>query len=188
MSGDTRMDVATNRAARKWTRREQVGRVLWALAAPLFRLSPRPLWGWRRALLRAFGARVGQGVHVYPTARIAIPWNLVLGDGCAVGDHAILYALGPITLGARATVSQYAHLCAGSHDLTRPDRPLTKTPITVGADVWIAADAFVGPGVTVGAGAVVGARAVTMKDIHPGHVVAGNPARILRRIAASETA
>lgn len=182
-----RVDVATNRAARKWTRWEQTGRVLWALATPLFRLSPRPFWGWRRAMLRAFGARVGCDVHIYPTVRITIPWNLALGDGCAVGDRAILYALGPIQIGPRATVSQYAHLCAGSHDLTRPDRPLTKPPIDIGADAWIAADAFVGPGVAVGNGAVVGARAVVMKNVPPGQVVAGNPAHTLRRKGTIQT-
>ena len=178
----TGVDVSANRAARKWTRREQAGRVLWALATPLFRLSPRPLWGWRRALLRAFGARVGRDVHVFSTARITIPWNLTLGDSCAVGDRAILYALGPITIGARATVSQGSHLCAGTHDLSRPDRALVKPPIMIGSDAWVAADAFVGPNVTVGEGAVVGARAVVMKDVEPRHVVVGNPAKSIKRL------
>ena len=170
-------DIAANRAAQKWSRREQAGRVLWALAIPFFRLSPRFFWGWRRIMLRAFGARVGREVHVYPTTRIAIPWNLTLGDRCAVGDHAILYSLGPIRLGPRATVSQYAHLCAGSHDWRDPAMPLTKSPITIGADVWVCADVFVGPGVTVGSGAILGARAVVMKDVAPRAIVSGNPAR-----------
>lgn len=176
------IDVAANRAARKWTRREQVGRVLWALAAPIFRLSPRPFWGWRRMLLRVFGAKVAPNVHVFPTVRITIPWNLDLGARCAVGDRAILYALGPITISARATVSQGAHLCAGTHDIADPARPLVKPPILIGPDAWIAADAFVGPGVTVGAGSVVGARAVVMKDVEPGHIVVGNPARTIRKV------
>ena len=174
------LDVSANRAARKWSRREQVGRVLWALALPLFRYSPRPLWGWRRMLLRLFGAKVADGVHVYPSVCIEIPWHLRLGCDCAVGDRAILYALGPITLEERATVSQGAHLCAGTHDLGDPARPLLKPPIVIGADAWICADAFIGPGVTVGNGAVVGARAVVMRDVASGHVVAGNPARIIK--------
>lgn len=182
MTDSAGIDVRANRAARKWTRREQAGRILWSIATPFFRLSPRPLWGWRRAMLRAFGAQVASAVHVYPTVRITIPWNLALGEGCAVGDQAILYALGPITIGPRATVSQYAHLCAGSHDISRPDRALLKPPIKIGAEAWIAAEAFVGPGVTVGPRAVVGARAVAMKDIAPGHVVVGNPAKTIRRL------
>ena len=175
-------DVGANRSGRKWTRREQAARVLWGLVQPLFRFSPRPLWGWRRFLLRRFGARIGHQVHVYPTVRIPMPWNLEIADQAAVGDRAILYALGPIRIAARATVSQGAHLCAGTHDLTRSDRPVLKPPIRIGAEAWIAADAFVGPGVTVGDRAVVGARAVAMKDVEAGWIVVGNPARPLRRI------
>lgn len=176
------VDVSTNRSVRKWTRREQVGRLLWTLSSPLFFLSPRPLWGWRRTMLRAFGARVAAGAHVYPSVRITIPWHLDLGEQCAVGDRAILYALGPITVGARATISQGAHLCAGTHDVSRPDRPLLKPPVTVADDAWVAADAFIGPGVIVGAGAIVGARAVVIKDVAAATVVAGNPARLVRRL------
>jgi len=171
------IDVSANRNARNWTRRELQGRVLWTMVTPLFRLSPRPLWGFRRWLLRRFGAQVGANVHVYPSVRITIPWNLEIGAETAVGDRAILYALGPIRIGARATVSHGAHLCAGTHDWRDPTMPLMKPPIEIGPDAWICADAFVGPEVTIGKGAIVGARAVVTKDIAPGTIVAGNPAR-----------
>jgi len=177
-----RIGVSENRGARKWTRREQAGRLLWAFASPLFVLSPRPLWGWRRAMLRIFGAQIGAGAHVYPNVRITIPWHLDLGEQCAVGDRSILYALGFITVGPRATVSQGAHLCAGTHDITRAERPLLKSPINIGADAWIAADAFIGPDVTIGERAIVGARAVVMKDVAPDSIVVGNPARPIRKI------
>jgi len=175
------IDVAANRRARKWTRHEQIARGLWALVWPLFGLSPRPLWGWRRLLLRLFGARVGHAVHVYPSVRITIPWNLDLADHCAIGDRAILYALGPISIGPRATISQGVHLCAGTHDLSKPSRPLVKPPIRIGADAWLCADAFVGPGVTIGSGAIVGARAVAMRDVADNMTVVGNPAQKLER-------
>lgn len=178
-----KVDVNANRTARKWSRRAQIGRVLWGVAWPLFRLSPRPLWGWRRWLLRLFGARVGRQVHIHPTVRIIIPWHLDLGAGCAVGDRAILYALGPISIGKRTTISQGAHLCAGTHDLYDPARTLLKLPIRIGDDAWICADAFIGPGVTIGRGAVAGARAVVVKDVSEDSVVAGNPARFIRRVS-----
>jgi putative colanic acid biosynthesis acetyltransferase WcaF len=171
------VDVTANRKARKWSRIEQLGRVLWAISYPLFRMSPRPLWGFRRAILRAFGASVGPDVQIYPTVRIAIPWNLLLCEGCAVGDRVILYSLGPIEIGARATISQYAHLCAGTHNWRDSEMPLVKSPIKIGADAWICADAFVGPGVSVEERAIVGARAVVVKDVVAGSIVGGNPAR-----------
>lgn len=174
------IDVDRNRAGRKWSKRVQVLRVLWALAHPLFALSPRPLWSWRRMLLRLFGAQIGPNAHIYPTVRITMPWNICIGPSAAVGDRAILYALGQITIGARATVSQGAHLCAGTHDIRQPHRPLLTPPIRVEDDAWVCADAFVGPGVAVGQGAILGARAVLMKDAAPGSVLAGNPARLIR--------
>jgi len=178
-------DVTKNRATRKWTAGEQIGRVLWALAMPLFRFSPRVLWSWRRALLRIFGAKIGSDVHIYPSVRITIPWNLEIGDQAAIGDFAILYALGRIRVGPRATVSQYAHLCAGTHDWRDPARPLVKTPIAIGDDAWICADAFVGPGVTVGEGSIVGARTVAMKDVPPDTKAVGNPMRFVGTVRPS---
>ena len=175
------IDVQANRKQRKYATSIQVARVAWALAAPLFRYSPRPLWCWRRWLLRQFGAQVGQGVHIYPSVKITMPWHLKIGDMVAIGDGAILYALGTITIDARATVSQYAHLCAGSHDWRDPNRPLLMPPIFIGADAWVCADAFVGPGVRIGAGAILGARAVALVDLPAGHIGEGNPMQIRRQ-------
>jgi putative colanic acid biosynthesis acetyltransferase WcaF len=56
---------------------------------------------------------------------------------------------------------------------------LLKPPILIGDEAWICADAFIGPGVRVGARGVVGARAVVVKDVGPGVIVAGNPARVV---------
>lgn len=174
-------DISANRAARKWSRRELAGRVLWAAVRPLFRCSPRPLWGWRRLLLRTFGARVAPQARIDPTARIFIPWNFEMGAWSAVGFDALIYNLGPVIIGERVTISQRAHLCAGTHDYRDPAMPLLKRPITVDNDAWVCADAFIGPGVKVGVGAVVGARAVVVKDVPPWTVVVGNPAREIRQ-------
>jgi putative colanic acid biosynthesis acetyltransferase WcaF len=174
----TSINVSANRRARKWSVKMQIARVLWAVVYLFFRLSPRPFWGWRRMILRGFGAKIGRGAHIYPTVRIMCPWHLSVGAQAAIGDCAILYALGTITIGARATVSQYAHLCAGTHDLRDPARPLVKAPITIAADAWVCADAFVGPGVMIGQGAVLGARAVAMRDLPAGQTGVGNPMQV----------
>lgn len=155
--------------------------MLWALVQPAFRLSPRPLWGWRRLMLRLFGARIGREVHIHPSVRITIPWNLHIGDLAAVGDDVRLYALGRIEIGRRATISQGAHLCAGTHDYRRAEFPLVKSPIAIGDDAWICADAFVGPGVRIAEMAIVGARSVVVRSVGIGSIVAGNPAIHLKQ-------
>jgi Acetyltransferase (isoleucine patch superfamily) len=175
------LNISTNRSAQKYTVGEQLRRVLWAFGKLLFRFSPRPCFGWRRFVLRCFGAKIGRCVHFYPSTIIYFPWNLTVGDWSAVGEDALIYNLGPVTLGEKVTVSHRAHLCAGTHDYTRLDLPLLKPPIVIRDQAWICADAFVGPGVTVGEGAVVGAHAVVVKDVEPWTVVAGNPARVIKK-------
>lgn len=58
--------------------------------------------------------------------------------------------------------------------------PLVYSPITIGAQAWVAAGCFIAPGVSVGEGAVVGAYSVVTKDVPAWTVVAGNPARFIR--------
>ncbi len=171
------LDIAANRRARKWSTRALAGRGLWEASWFLFAWSPRQVWGWRNGMLRLFGARIGRRVRIHPSVRVATPWNLVVGDNTAVGDGVILYSLGRITLGPDVTVSQYAHLCAGTHDHRHAALPLLKPPITIGRGAWVCADAYVGPGLRVGDYAIVGARAVVTRDVPPWTIVAGNPAR-----------
>lgn len=176
-----KLDIAENRAARKYPLRIQLLRVAWAAGKGLFRCLPRPLYAPRRAVLRMFGATIGKQVNIANTAAIYFPWNLEIGDWSAIGEHAYIYNLGKITIGQKATISQRAHLCAGTHDYADPALPLLTPPITVGDQAWICADAFIGPNVAVGEGAVVGARAVAMKNVEPWTVVAGNPARFVKQ-------
>jgi putative colanic acid biosynthesis acetyltransferase WcaF len=171
------LDIAANRARRKYRRGENARRVAWWVGEMFFRFSPRPLFAWRRFVLRVFGARIGHHVHVYPTTWIEMPWNVEIGDWSAVGERAVLYSLGRISIGVQVTISQHAHICAGTHDFRKADMALLRPPIRIEDRVWICADAFVGPDVVVGEGAVVGARAVVVRAVAPWTIVAGNPAR-----------
>lgn len=66
--------------------------------------------------------------------------------------------------------------------------PLPGQPIRIGRAAWIGFDSCVLPGVTVGEGAVVGARSVVTADVAPFTIVAGNPARLVRRLSDQEIA
>lgn len=172
------VDIKKNRATTKWAFKEQVLRAIWAFVHPLFRYSPRVFWAWRVWILRLLGASIGEGVHIYPSVLIALPWNLLIGNYASVGDRVILYNLGHISIGATATISPGAHLSAGTHDYRLSDLPLLKEPINIGEGAWVCSDAFVGPGVTIGEYAIVGARAVAMRNVDAWDIVVGNPAKV----------
>src|SRR5260370_42213444 len=110
------LDIAANRQAAKYSTKELLLRFLWAFGQWLFRLSPRPCFGWRRFVLRCFGATIGAHVNTYASTRVYLPWNLAVGAWSAIGEDALIYNLGPVTIGSPATVSHRAHLCAGTHD------------------------------------------------------------------------
>jgi len=154
-----------------------VWRIVWLL---LFRPTPPRLFaGWRRFLLRLFGARLGR-TYVHPSVRIWSPDRLITGDDVYIDERVNLYNAYGITIGSRVIVSQGAFLCTASHDHEDPTFPLIGKPITLRDDTWVAAEAFLAPGVTVNAGGVVGARAVVVKDVEAWTVVGGNPARMIK--------
>ncbi len=165
--------------------RNRLGRVLWGVIyVLLYRPSPRPLHGWRRMLLRLFGARIDTGAHPYPKAKIWAPWNLTMEAHSCLADDVDCYSVAAIRLGPHATVSQYSYLCSASHDYRDSGMPLVIAPIVIEAHVWIAADVFVGPGVKVGAGSVVGARSTVLHDVEAWAIVAGSP---LKRIGTRDS-
>jgi acetyltransferase-like isoleucine patch superfamily enzyme/glycosyltransferase involved in cell wall biosynthesis len=167
--------------ASPWSFKEKLGRAVWMLfGKPIFRVSFHNWYGFRSRLLRLFGARVGSGVAIRPTANIEVPWMVQIEDDATIGDYAIIYSLGMVTIGKRSIISQYAHLCAGTHDYADHAFKLIRSPVWVGSDVWIGTDAFIGPGVRVGDLTVVGARSSVYKDLPPRMVCVGNPAKPIK--------
>ena len=164
-----------------WSFKGKLARAIWmTFGSKLFRFSFHNWYAYRRLILRAFGANIGKNVVIRPTAHIEIPWTLTIEDNASIGDHAIIYSLGKIHIGKRAIISQYAHLCAGTHDYTDHTFKLIRTPISIGEDCWVGTDAFIGPGVTIGTLSVLGARSSVYKNIPPGKVAVGNPAMVIK--------
>lgn len=169
------------RSVSPYTTREKIGRVLWNLIGQtLFRWTFHNWYGVRRGLLRLFGAKIGHHVRIRPSVLVEQPWNLTIGDNSSIGDRAIVYCLGKVTLGSNVSLSQMVHLCAGTHDYTKSDLPLIRPSIVVEDEVWLAADVFVAPGVRIGRGTVVGARSSVFKDLPPWKVCAGSPAKPMK--------
>ena len=149
----------------------------WFVQAIAFPLTPQPLYGVRRSLLRWFGAKIGKNVLIRPSARFTYPWKITIGDHSWIGDDVVLYSLERIYIGKHCVISQKSYLCTGSHDIQKPAFDLITAPINLSNGVWVAADCFIGPGVQIGANAVIGARSSVFKDMPEGQVCLGSPCR-----------
>jgi putative colanic acid biosynthesis acetyltransferase WcaF len=149
----------------------------WLVQSTLFAMSPQFMFGWRRFLLKAFGAKVGDGALIRPSVRVTYPWKVKIGDRVWIGDHVELYSLGEIELGDDVVVSQKSYLCAANHDYSKPTFDMIDKKITVHNQAWLATDVFVAPGVTIGRGALIGARSSVFSDMPEGMICMGSPAK-----------
>jgi putative colanic acid biosynthesis acetyltransferase WcaF len=122
-------------------------------------------------VLRAFGAKIGDGVLIRYNAKIHWPWKLELGDGSWLGEESWILNLENVTIGSNTCISQQAFICTGSHDRESPTFEFDNAAITIGDSVWVATRATVLRGVRVGDGATVGAGALVVKDVPAGATV-----------------
>lgn len=165
--------------------RLSVGLRLAAVLPPLVgtRLRTRliRLVGIRIGASTAFGGRLEvQGVG-RPASRITI------GSFCWFNAGCTLDASAPITIGDRVAFGQEVMVITNTHELGPSDwraGPLVAHPVTIEDGVWLGARSIVLPGVTVGKGAIVAAGAVVNRDVPPDSLVAGVPARVVRRLDA----
>lgn len=149
----------------------------WIVQSTLFGCSPQVLYGWRRFLLRLFGAKIGHHVLIRPGVRITYPWKLTIGDYAWIGDGTELYTLAPITIGSHVSISQDVAVITGTHDFRKPSFDISALPIVIEDECWVCAGAFVHQGVTLGRGSVIGARAVVHRSTAPYSINVGSPAR-----------
>ena len=163
-------------------RRHQLIRMLWSITWTLgARWLPRSIGsGWKRFLLRIFGAKISPTAKIYSSAKVYYPANLMMDDYACLASDVDCYNVAPVYVGKFATVSQGAYLCTASHDITSKNHELITAPISIDEQSWVGAEAFIGMGITIGEGAVVGARAAVFKDVEPWIVVGGNPAKFIK--------
>ena len=132
---------------------------------------------WRLVILKSFGAKISGIPFVHSSARIQIPWNLILHHRACLGEGVTAYSLGEIEIQEGGTVAQEAYLCTGTHDFERASLQLITKRILIESNVFIGARAMILPGVTIGKNAVIGAMAVVAKDIEANEIIVGNPSR-----------
>lgn len=108
---------------------------------------------------------------------IKVGKNVFINSGCCFQDQ------GGIEIGDNVLIGQQVVIATLNHDLNPIKRKnMVPSPVKIGNDVWIGAKAVILPGVTIGNGAVIAAGAVVTKDVPENSVVAGVPAKIIKKI------
>ncbi|MDJ0535651.1 MAG: hormogonium polysaccharide biosynthesis acetyltransferase HpsU [Xenococcaceae cyanobacterium MO_207.B15] len=150
----------------------------WLVQAIAFPLSLHNFNSFRCWLLRLFGAKIGEGVVIRPTARFTYPWKVSIGDYSWIGDDVVLYSIDNIEIGSHCVVSQKTYLCTASHDMQDRAFSLITAPIKIGNGAWVATDCFVAPGVNIGSNAVIGAKSGVFRDIPHSKLAWGIPCTV----------
>lgn len=136
----------------------------------------------------AFAALVlecGPGLDIRPPIMIEYGERVSIGSNVFINADFLAIGSGRVTIGNNVLIGPGARLYTVNHSL---DIDLRRAgweiglPITIEDDVWLGGSVIICPGVTIGRGSVVGAGSVVTKDVPPGVVVGGNPARIVRTI------
>jgi acetyltransferase-like isoleucine patch superfamily enzyme len=130
------------------------------------------------------GKPVGDAFYLIPPFYTDHGLNITVGRAVFIGHQCAFTGHGAIDIADEVMIAHKVNLITGSHPVEPDDRRryITAEPIAIETNVWIGAAATILPGVTIGANAVVAAGAVVTNDVPPATVVAGNPARIIRRM------
>jgi len=142
--------------------------------------TPEELYGLMSELT---GRTVGKGFALFPPFHTDFGMNITIGEGVFINSGCTFQDQGGIFIGDGCLIGHQVSIATINHDLDPGNRgSMTFRPVTIGKNVWIGDHASILPGVTIGDGSVIAAGAVVTKDIPPMTVVAGVPARIMRKI------
>lgn len=163
--------------------------VIYALVAAFLRIVLIPQI--RVSILRALGAKVGADTIIHNVTFSNLYHygfeRLSMGSRCFIGEEVLLDCRGLIKLGSNVTISDRAslvtHINVGykSHPLQRL-YPTAEGRIRIGDGVYVGTGAIILPNVTIGPRCVIGAGAVVTGDVAANTVVAGVPARVVKRL------
>ena len=167
--------------------RVKIKRYLWIFVnKTLHRYSPFFMRGWRRGLLRLFGASISHDASPDRKAIIDFPWNLTMKSKASIAEGCWIYALDKIILGENTCISRDVYILTGTHDVCSKNFDLIVKPVYIGDACWIATRSIVLPGISIGNGSVVAAGSVITKNVEPWTVVGGNPAKFIKKREITE--
>lgn len=152
-------------------------RLIWHVVSNLSVNSQIPLPGnIKVAILKLFGAKIGNGVVIKPMVNIKHPWFLEVGDFTWIGEEVWIDNLVSVKIGKNVCLSQGSMLLTGNHDYTSPTFNLITKGIDLEDGAWVGAKSIVCPGVVLGTHSVLAVNSVANKNLEPYGIYQGNPA------------
>ena len=156
-----------------------VKRLCWYFANLLFIIKRwNPVSKLKIIILKAFGAKIGNGVVVKPGVNIKYPWLLTIGDNTWIGEDVWIDNLAQVTIGSNCCISQGAMLLCGNHNYKRSTFDLIVKPIVIEDGAWIGAMSTVCPGVTIGSQSLLSVGSIATSNLIPNKIYQGIPAKI----------
>jgi maltose O-acetyltransferase len=140
---------------------------------------------WLRCKL--LPCKFGPGTKIWNSVHIDKPSKLVLGASVSINRGCIIHAGGGVSIGDDTLIGPGVVIYSQNHCFSDPsvlirNQGYETKEVTIGKNVWIASRAIILPGVTIGDGAVIGAGSVVTKNVIPRGLVAGSPAKLMRKI------
>ena len=139
-----------------------------------------------------FLKKMGKNVRIREGCQIMEARNIEMGDNVLINRNSDLYGYGGLIIGDNTSIGPYCSIVTHNHNFADTEKLIneqghTKKKVTIGSDVWIGTHSVILPGVTIGNGSVVGAGSVVTKDVSDYTVVAGNPAKEIKKRISEPT-
>ena len=154
------------------------------------RLKPSQVKKRRDFLAKIFG-RIGRKCNILPPFRCDYGFRIEVGENFFANYNFIVLDGNYVRIGDNVWIAPNVGIYAAGHPLDVDDRVAGweyAFPVTIGNNVWIGGSVSIIGGVTIGDNAVVAAGSVVIRDVPADTLVAGNPARVVRKITAADRA
>jgi len=166
---------------KKWlTKSNLIKRAIWRIIGLPILSSSIPGTGWRKLLLRIFGAKIGRGGRIKPNVKITYPWKIEIGNYCWIGEEVWIDSLEFVKIGNNVCLSQRAFICTGNHDYKSSNFDLISRGIIIDDGCWIGACSVLSPGTKMGKNSVAAIYSLIKGEIQENSIYMGNPAIFIK--------